>query len=226
MRFNRIFLVCSLLLLLFTRSVFAFGFIDDNSEKIIKDTWDSQTFSQLESGIVAVPQSVVDSYVQSAVTNYPDISSLEVLIHPDNLIEVNIDSKASGKVKLEGTITQFVQNKDISSMTVHIQKKELVGRPLTSWIFSRVSAGLLVKLFGNPLNGNEYGITTDVDGNNLIINFKPFIDQSSLKDVTIMGSSLVDAINIDSVSTQEGTLFLHTSLNGGSVAFNAVKSFL
>lgn len=226
MRYNKIFLTCLAVLFLFSQSVFAFGFIDDNSQKIIKETWDSQTLSQLEDGVVAVPQSVINNYVQSAIEDYPDIESLAISVHPDNQIETDIDTKASGKVKLEGTITHFEQNKDVSSMTVHIDKKELVGRPLTSWIFSRMSISMLTKLFGNPLNGNEYGITTDVDGNNLIINFKPFIDQSPLKEVTIMGSSMADAVNIDSVSTDEGVLYLHTSFNGGSVVLNTIKSLL
>lgn len=225
-RVRRIFLILTALFIFTTQSVWAFSLISDDSEQIIKDTWDAQTLEQIQDGVVAVPQSVVNNYLQSVLSDYPAIKSAEVSIHPDNRIEANIDTAKSGKVVLEGTITKFVQNKDTSSMTVHIDKKEMVDQPVTSWFFSNMSVGLLTKMFGNPLNDNKYGIKTDIDGNNITIDFKPFIEQSPLERVQVMGNSLVDAVNVDSVSTDEGILYLHTSFDAGNVAFNAIKSFL
>lgn len=226
MRFRKVFFVCSMVFLLMSQSVFAFSFMSDDEEQIIKDTWDAQTLDQLSGGVVAVPQSAVNNYLKSALENYPEIKNAEISVHPDSKIEADIDTASSGKVILDGTITQFVQNADNSSMTIHIDKKELADRPVTSWFFSRMSVGLLTKLFGNPLNDNEYGVKTHIDGNNMTIDFKPFVEQSALNKVQLMGSSLVDAVNVDSISTDEGTLYLHTSFNAGSTIFNAIKSFL
>ncbi|MBB5335028.1 hypothetical protein [Pectinatus brassicae] len=223
---RKVVLLCLTFLVFFSQSVFAFSFISDNSQKIIEDTWNAQTMNQLEDGVVAVPQTAIDNYLQSVLAEYPEFKQVKLNIHADNKIEADIDTAASGKIKVEGTITAFKQNKDMSSMTVHIDKKELLNRPVTSWLFSRMSIGMLMKLFGNPLSDNQYGVAVEAKDNNLIINFKPFIDKSSLKQVEIMGNSLVDAVNIDDITSAEGVLYLHTSINGGNMLINTIKNIL
>ncbi|WP_196594036.1 hypothetical protein [Pectinatus sottacetonis] len=226
MRLRKVVIFCFMILVFASQSVFAFGFISESSQNIIKQTWSAQTLDQLKDGVVAVPESAVNDYLQSLISNYPEFKSIKFAIHSNNKIEADIDTETSGMVDLQGTITQFVQNKDNSLMIVHIDKKELVGRPVTSWFFSRMSIGMLTKLFGNPLKDNQYGVVAAVDGNNITVNFKPFIDHSPLKEVTVMGNSMADIINIDSVTTGEKVLYLHTSFNGSNMLYNVVKNIL
>lgn len=226
MHFKKILPILMMTFFLTMPSVFAFSLFSENTQQIISQTWDAQTLQQLKDGVVAVPQPLINEYLKSVLTDSDKIKSAQISIHPDNKLEANVDTVASGKVILSGTILQLVQNKDKSLMKVHIDKKELAGSPVTSWIFSRMSIGMLTKLFGNPLNDNDYGIVTSADGNTLSVDFKDFIAKSQLNNAQFMGNKLIDAVNIDSVSTDEGVLYLHTSFNVSNMALNALTSIL
>lgn len=208
-------ILCIILMMIITiQNVWAFSFIDERTQQIIKETWDAQTLSQLKNGIVAIPESAINEYINNVVPQYPDISSAHVAVHPDNMLSMQIDSKKVGAVKFNANIKSFVQNEDESLMYLSIDHKKIAGNPVTSWLFSRISISMLTKLFGNPLNGNEDYFTAKIEKNNIMINFRPFIENSPLNNISFMGNSLVQMVSIDYVTTDEGIVYLHTSFHG------------
>lgn len=219
---KRILLGCLLVWLSTCPSVMAFGFLDDGVQNAIRTTWNAQTVAQLEQGIVAIPEEAINDYLVSVLPDYPTVTGAKLAIHGDNRIALDLNGGKSGKVKLEGTITRLVQNADESSMVISVDKRKLLDRPVASWVFAHVSLGMLTKIFGNPLSGSDQ-FTSQIHGNRLTINFKPYVDQSPLQSVRIMDVALLDLITIDSISTDEGIIYLHTSYHGPGQLLNLLK---
>lgn len=61
-----------LLVVLFTlQPVYAFPFIDDSTQKVLRQTWDAQTLSDLANGVIAVPETTINDYLTQILPDYP-----------------------------------------------------------------------------------------------------------------------------------------------------------
>jgi hypothetical protein len=209
-----------------SQQALAFSVISDSTKSIITETWDAQSFEQLENGVVAVPAQAINDYLVTVLPDYPDVKSVNVTIHPNNSVDLDINTQKTGRVFLQGTITRFVQNKDESTVSIMLTKHKLLDRPVASWFFSHMSLGMMTKLFGNPLKGNEANFTSKFDGNQLTINFKPYIDKSPMSTANVMDMPLTSLINIDSLTTDEGVVYLHTSLQGSQSIYSLIHRIL
>ena len=205
---------------------YAFSVLSADTENVLKDTWSAQTLKDLENGVIAVPESAINEYLEAALPEHPDIRSAHLAIHPDNKLALNIDTKGTGKMALEGTVTRFVQNSDESDMSIQIGKRKMLDKPITSWFFAHISLGMLTKLFGNPLNDEQDKFITKIHGNTLDIDFKPYVSQSTLSRVSAGGFSLFDLFSVDSLSTDEGVVYLHTSWLGSSFVLSSLHQIL
>lgn len=219
--------VFSLLLALsvVSQPVFAFSIMDDTTQKIIRETWSAQTFSELKSGVISIPETAINDYLAATLPDYPEIRGAHVGVHNDNHLALDINTQQTGRVKLDGKITRFVQNSEESCTQVVIGDRKLLDKPITSWFFAHISLGMLTKLFGNPLNNNQDKFTTQIDGNTLLINFKPYVDQSSLRTVSLYGMTPADLFSVDSVTTEEGMVYLHTSYQGPALVMPVLQRF-
>ncbi|EAX48828.1 hypothetical protein TcarDRAFT_2517 [Thermosinus carboxydivorans Nor1] len=215
-----------LVLLLLCRPVQAFGWLDPAAVATIKEFLNAQTLDQLRQGVVAVPEEVVNEYLAGALANFPGITEARVTILPDNKLRLAFTARQTGRVVVEGRIMKFVQNQDESQMVVAVGKRSLRDRPVASWLFSHLSLGALVKLFGNPLTGAGDYFVARFDGNLLVVDFRPYIDQSPLRTVTFAGRSLVDLIAVDAVTTGSGVLYLHVSYHGPGELLALLRQFL
>lgn len=211
--------VLSLLLALsiISQPVLAFSFMDDSTQKIIRETWSAQTFSELKNGVISIPGEAINDYLTATLPEHPEIRSVQVAVHQDNHLNLAINTQQTGRMKLDGKITHFVQNNEESSAQIVIGERKMLDKPITSWFFAHISLGMLTKLFGNPLNNNQDKFTTQIDGNTLSVNFKPYVDQSPLKTVSLYGMTPADLFSVDSITTEEGMVYLHTSYHGPSL---------
>lgn len=212
-----------LLLSIVSQPVFAFSIMDDATQKILRETWDAQTFAGLKNGVISIPETAINDYLSATLPDYPAIHSAHVAVHNDNHLGLELNTQQTGRVKLDGKIIRFVQNNEESAAQIVIGERKLLDKPITSWFFAHISLGIMTKLFGNPLNNNQDKFTTRIDGNTVNINFKPYIDQSPLKTVAVYGMSPADFFSIDSVTTEEGMLYLHTSYRGPSLVMPVLQ---
>lgn len=215
-------LVCFML----AQPAYAFSVLSDDTQNILKDTWDAQTLKGLENGIIAVPESALNEYVEGMLPDHPDIRAAHVAVHTDNKLALDIDTKGTGRMTLEGTVTRFVQNSDESAMSIQIGKRKMLDKPITSWFFSHISLGMLTKLFGNPLNDGQEKFVTKIHGNTLDVNFQPYISRSTLSRVSVGGLSLFDLFSVDSLTTEEGVVYLHTTWAGSSFVSAALHQIV
>ena len=222
----RQFIALLLTCFVFAQPAYAFSVLSADTENVLKDTWNAQTLQSLEDGVIAVPESAINEYLAATLPDHPDIRAAHLAVHPDNKLALDINTKDTGRMSLEGTVTRFVQNSNESDMNIHIGKRKLLDKPITSWFFAHISLGMLSKLFGNPLNDGQDKFITKIHGNSLDINFKPYIGQSALSRVSAGGFSLFDLFSVDSLSTDEGVVYLHTSWVGSSFVLSSLHQIL
>lgn len=180
----------------------------------VSETWDAQTWEDLSSGVVTVPESAINDYLTTILPDYPAIRQAHISILPGNQIILELETPKNGRLLLKGTITRFVQNNRESSISIAVKQRKLLGKPLTSWVFAHISLGMLVKLFGNPLHTVQDSFPSRINGNVITINFRPYIDRSPLQTLSVYGLSPVDLFSIDSLSTEPGLIRLHTTYQG------------
>lgn len=205
---------------------YAFPFIDDAAQKVLRQTWDAQTLSDLTNGVIAVPETAVNEYLAQVLPDYPSIREAHVSIQPGNQIILHLDTRDSGRLLLNGKITRFVQNSEESSVSISVSQRKLLAKPVASWFFSHISLGMLTKLFGNPLTAAQDSFTSRIDGNVVTINFRPYIDHSPLRTLSIYGTSPADLFSVDSVSTDAGIIRLHTSYHGSPFSLQMLQQLI
>lgn len=206
--------------------VHAFPFIDDATQKVLRQTWDAQTVSDLTNGVIAVPETTINDYLTQVLPDYPSIREAHVTIQPGNQIILDLNTRDSGRLLLKGTITRFVQNSDESSVSIAVGQRKLLTKPVASWFFAHISLGMLTKLFGNPLSQAQDSFTSRIDGNVVTINFRPYIEHSPLRTLSVYGTSPADLFSVDSVSTDAGIIRLHTSYRGSPFSLQMLRQLI
>jgi len=220
-------LTALLLAMLFTlQPIYAFPFIDDYTQKVLRQTWDAQTLSDLANGVIAVPETTINDYLTQILPDYPSVREAHISIQPGNQIVLDLNTRDSGHLLLKGTITRFIQNSEESSVSIAVGQRKLLSKPVASWFFAHISLGMLTKLFGNPLVAEQDNFTSRIDGNVVTINFRPYIEHSPLGTLSVYGTSPVDFFSIDAISTETGLIQLHTSYHGSPFSLQILQQLI
>lgn len=222
----RCLIALTLVMVLALQPVYAFPLMDSAAQRILTQTWDAQTLNGLANGVVAVPEAAVNDYLETVLPDYPSIRQAYLSIQPGNQITLNLDTRTNGRLLLKGKIIRFIQNSTESSISIAVTQKKLLNKPLASWFFAHMSLGILAKMFGNPLNAAKDNFSSRIDGNVITINFRPYIDRSPLRTASVYGVSPADLFSVDSVSTAEGVLELHTSYHGSALSLDTLKRMI
>lgn len=137
-----------------------------------------------------------------------------------------MNTRDNGRLLLKGTITRFIQNNEESSVSIAVGQRKLLSKPVASWFFAHISLGMLTKLFGNPLAADQDNFTSRIDGNVVTINFRPYIEHSPLRTLSVYGTSPADFFSVDSISTEPGLIRLHTSYHGSPFSLQALQQLI
>ncbi len=202
--------IISLLLafLLLSQPVFALSKPDGADWKFIKSTIGTQAWHDLKDGVVTIPETAINDYAALHLPAYPSLRSAHISIHSNNRLTIDLDTHTLGHIRINGTITRFVQSREESTMSIRITKRKLLDKPVTSWFLAQLSLGMLTKLFGNPMNDGQHLFATQISGDTVTVNFKPFMEQSALNGLSIGNVSVLDLITVESLSTVEGAVLL------------------
>ena len=200
-----------LLFMIWCQPVFAFAFIDTSGAVLLKQIISSQSVKHLEQGFISVPEESFDDYFKTLVKDNNTFKDINVEILPDNNIKFNLITVKDEKLEVIGEITKCVVNEAEAQMIIHVNKKKLLDNKAVSFILSNLSLGMLAKMMGSTSAVYD-NYTAKISGNDILIDFKPYVDQSPLMTLNLLGKPLVNYISIENVSTEEDKLLLKTNL--------------
>ncbi|WP_378955923.1 hypothetical protein [Pelosinus sp. sgz500959] len=196
-----------LISILFTFPVMANPVPADNTS-LTQTIWKAQTMDGLNDGVWVIPETALNDYFTNSFTN-DKVKNPQLKLLNDNKMYITFDS-SMGKVALTCEIKQFVHNQTESYVEVDIRDKKLADKPLLSWMLKFVSLGAIADLYGNPLKDVKE-VDAKFSGNTLKVNFRPLVEK------TLLSSEMGRKIDINSITTREGMLELHTNLKPADI---------
>jgi hypothetical protein len=178
---------------------------------VLKETWDLQTFANLEQGKVAISDDVINQSLASAIEGSEQVKELSITSLADNKLKITALTKETGHVVFLCRVEQFEHNKDYSVMKLKVVDKKLPDKPLVSWIFSRVSLAMVTKLVGKVDPGHDLAVK--IVGNEVTIDFHQALYNSNLGTIDVLGYKPLDAINIKEAIPEKGFVNFTTSVD-------------
>jgi len=196
-----------LISILFTLPVMANPTIVE-TESVVQTIWKAQSIDGLTNGLWVIPEGALNEYFTHSVTT-DKVKNPRLKLLDNNRMYITFDSSL-GRVALTCEIKQFVHNQTESYVEVYVREKKLADKPLLSWMLKFVSLGAIADLYGNPLKDVKQ-VDAKFSGNTLKVNFRPLVEK------TLLTTDIGRKIDINSVTTREGMLELHTNLKAADV---------
>ena len=178
------------------------------TEHLVQAAWKAQTMEGLNNGVWVIPEEILNNYFTSSLDN-DKVKNPKLKLLDNNRMYITFDS-SMGRVALTCEIKKFVHNQTESYVEVYIREKKLADKPLLSWMLKFVSLGAIADLYGNPLK-DVTQVQAKFSGNTLKVNFRPLVEK------TLLHSEMGRRIDINSITTREGMLELHTNLRPADI---------
>lgn len=191
-----------LISILFTFPVMAEP-IPEETEFLVQTIWKAQTMEGLNNGLWVIPEVAMNEYFTHSLKN-DKVKNPNLKLLDKNRMYITFDSSL-GRVALTCEIKQFVHNQRDSYVEVYIRDKKLADKPVLSWMLKFVSLGAISDMYGNPLKDVKQ-VDANFSGNILKVNFRPLVEK------TLLHNEIGRKIDINSITTREGMLELHTNL--------------
>lgn len=191
---------------------------------LLKETWDLQTFANLQEGRVAVPDDAVNAYLAEALKEQTEVSELSIRSHADQTIAIHAKTASIGRIELICQLEQFEHNASQTQLRLRVKDKKLPDHPVLSWMFARVSLALATKLTG-PIEPG-HGVKVTVKGNQVSVDLREALLSSSFGRINVFGWQPVNALEIKSALPCDGYLLLNTSLEIPENISKLVTAFL
>lgn len=179
-----------------------------DSQAFLQTIWKAQTIEGLDQGIWVIPEDAINQYfVRQAEQG--NVKNPVLNLTGENRMLVAFDSQW-GKVALTCEIKRFVHNQTESYAEVYVQKKEIAGKPIITWMLNYISIGAIADLYGNPLKDIRQ-VDARISGNTLKINFRPLVERS------LLNNDFGKKIEINEITTRKGALELHTNMKAADL---------
>ena len=200
-------MICLFISILFAFPVMAEP-ISEQNEPLMQTIWKAQTIDGLTNGLWVIPEIALNGYFTDSINN-GKIKNPRLKLLNDNRMYITFDS-SYGRVALTGEIKKFVHNQTDSYVEFYIREKKLVDKPILSWMLKYISLGAISDLYGNPLKDVKQ-VDAKFSGNTLKVNFRPLVEK------TLINNDIGRKIDINSITTREGMLELHTNLKASDI---------
>ncbi len=178
---------------------------------VLKETWNLQTFKNLEQGKVALSDDVINESLASAIEDSEEIKELSITSLDDHKLKITALTKKTGPMVFLCRVEQFEHNKDYSIMKLKVLDKKLPNKPIVSWIFSKVSLAMVTKMVGNVDPGHGLGIK--IVGNEVTIDFHQALYNSNIGTIDVLGYKPLDAVIIKEAKPEKGLINFTTSID-------------
>ncbi|MDD4601382.1 hypothetical protein SDC9_14776 [bioreactor metagenome] len=190
----------------------------------MQETWDLQTFENLEQGRVAVPDYVINEYLASSIDGSEQVKELKITSLEDNKLRITALTSKAGHVVLVCKVEQFEHDKNHSVIKFKALDKKLPDKPLLSWIFSKVSLAMVTKITGSINPGD--GMTLFIRGNEATLDFHQALSSSKIGQAKAFGYKPIDYLVISEAIPENGYVIFKTSLDLPDNVRNMVKNAL
>lgn len=177
---------------------------------VLKETWDLQTFENLQQGKIAVPDDAINQFLADSLKEQTEVSELTVTSRADQTLLIHARTKAIGRIDMVCKVELFEHNRDHSLIRLRVTDKKLPDHPVLSWMFARVSLALATKVTG-PLNPG-HGVSVTITGNQVSIDVRQALLQSQFGQINVFGWQPIHALSIQSATPAAGYLLLTTDL--------------
>lgn len=198
---KRLILLCCLLLCSLTLTVSA------EIPDIATTIFQAQSLPNMQNGIYAIPEDILNTYFTATLADNPKVKDSNIAIHKNNKLTLTTAVEKTGTLRLNCTVKEFHFDKDNAILKLHIDKKELVGNSIGSWLMNQVSLGMIADIYGNPLA--QANIESKINGNTININLKPF---AATLFNTGIGQAVGDKLIVSNVTTADKIIYLHTNV--------------
>lgn len=199
---KKIIMIYLFVILCFTMGVAGAEPIDEGA--MTAELCQSQSLENMKLGMYAIPEKVLNTYFSSVAEGNPKVKEASLSVLTKDKILVTINAEGVGVLRLTCAIKEFHYDRDNALLELYIEKKEIVGSSVTSWFLNKMSLGFLTNIYGNPLKDMD----SKIKGNTLDINLKPFATSLFKNGI---GQSVGDLLVISKVTTEPGTIYLHTN---------------
>jgi|GEM_PF-3599160 len=164
----------------------------------------AQSLDNMKDGVYAIPEKILNTYFGKMAQTNHQVKDAKISILGNDKMLVTINSAGVGELRLTCAIKEFHYDNDNALLELYIEKKEVVGSSVVSWLLNNISLAFLTDIYGNPMKGME----SRIRGNSLDINLKPFA--TSLFNNGI-GQSVMDKLVISKATTEPGVIYIHTN---------------
>ncbi len=178
---------------------------------LLKEVWDVQTFEELKAGQVIVTDPIMNELLAEEIAENPKIEKVTFASQANGQIKLEIITPAYGRVKIVGVLEEVHHDVNSSSLTFRVLNKQLLDKPLVSWIFSRVSLAMLSKIYGNPAAGTDLSVT--IRGNMITADFHEYLYTTRIGQVNLFGCRLLDEIQLTGAQCKDGYVILETNFH-------------
>jgi|GEM_PF-6093092 len=176
--------------------------------------WDAQNFDSFKNGEILLPDTLVSESLSNQLNSDSDIKEIKFTALDGNRIRIELATKQYKKISLEGTIEEFHHDKQSSHFKFKILKKSVSDRPLTAWLFSRLSLSLLTHLFGS-FDAPD-GLNVSIKRNTVSVDFHEFL-ATNVQNLGQIGSiPITEVVRIHGITSSAGFIHVRTSLDVNS----------
>lgn len=190
---------------------------------VLKETWDLQTFANLQQGKVAISDDVINQSLAVAIED-SEVKELSITSQEDHKLKITALTKKTGHMVFLCRVEHFEHTKDHSVIKLRILDKKLPDKPIVSWIFSKVSLAMVTKLVGNVDPGHGLGVK--IVGNEVTIDFHQALYNSSLGTIDVVGYKPLDAVIIKEAIPEKGFVNFATDVDLPDSVKNMISNVL
>ena len=179
---------------------------------VLRDTWDRETLAQIAEGHLFVRDSVINEAIAKNIGTEGTVRSLVLHSKANGRLDlICTTSKKYKKIELSGTIEEFVHAGDKSYAVYRVREKNIPDHGFVSWVFSRLSLSMAERMMGR-FDVSE-NLPVEIHGNKVHVDFRGMLAASQLGQTEFHGHKLMDMIEIEGASVQEGGIMFDTKLN-------------
>ncbi|MDF2634561.1 MAG: hypothetical protein K0R78_1435 [Pelosinus sp.] len=178
---------------------------------VLKETWNLQTFKNLEQGKVAISDDIINEYLATAIEDSEEVKELSITSLENHQLKITALTKKAGHMVFLCRVERFEHNKQYSVMKLKVVDKKLPDKPIVSWIFSKVSLAMVTKLVGNVDPGHGLGLK--IKGNEVNIDFHQALYNSNLGTIDVLGYKPLDAVIVREAMPEKGFVNFTTAVD-------------
>lgn len=190
----------------------------DSIWKVLQDTLDNNTVNEIRSGKVFVSCQTINDEIAKRISADRNVALAEMTVASgsDGKLDISARNKDGKNISLTGSLEKFAYKNGEAKFVYHAENHELTGSLMPSWIFSKLTLGLMQKFIGNEIIPDCIDVA--LDGNIITIDFSRLLAKSRLGKAAFKGVKVIDLLEIENAVPINGGIEIKTKCNVISTA--------